>query len=93
MTLADLRERGVNLVIGHPTLIPSGALSGPHAGLHARWARDMLGYSQEPLGWVRLVGMPVPGGELLLWYLTPTPALDAVIRAHGWDEATLDAGD
>jgi len=89
VTLADLRQRGVHLIIGHPTLVPPGAFADPRISVYGQWVRDILGYSREPLGRVQLVGMPLPRGDLLMWYLTPSPAIDAVIREHGWGTATI----
>jgi arabinofuranosyltransferase len=90
VTLAELRRRNVNLVIGHPTLVPRGTLADPRVAVYAQWVRDVLGYSREPVGSVRLVGMPLPRGDLLIWYLTPSPEIDAAIRAHDWGTASIE---
>ena len=42
------------------------------------------------IGFTTLVALPVTADSaLLLWYLTPAPALDARIRERGWETATL----
>lgn len=95
--LAYLRERGVNLVMGHPTLVPLDLFA--MAGNDPQWRR-MAGewvyrtapLNPEPIGRVRLVLLPVrPGQGLLAWYLTPTPALDAAIVGGGWPVWDFDA--
>jgi arabinofuranosyltransferase len=89
-SLTYLRERGVNFVIGHPTLVPLDVFA--VAGNDPKWwqmADDWVyrttPLNPGPIGPVRLVLVPVrPGQGLLAWYLTPTPALDAAIVRGGW---------
>lgn len=89
-SLPYLRERGVNFIIGHPSLVPLDVFA--VAGNDPQWRRmaDDWVYrttplNPEPIGAVRLVLLPVrPGQGLLMWYLTPTPALDAAIVGGGW---------
>jgi arabinofuranosyltransferase len=97
-SLPYLRERGVNFVIGHPTLVPLDLFA--VAGNDPQW-RQMAGdwvtrtapLNREPIGHVRLVLLPVrPGQGLLAWYLTPTPALDAAIVGGGWPVWDFDTG-
>jgi hypothetical protein len=97
-SLAYLRERGVNFVIGHPTLVPLDLFAA--AGNDPRWlgmANDWVDrtapLNQGPIGRVTLVLLPVrPGQGLLMWYLTPAPALSTAIVAGGWPTWTFDAG-
>jgi hypothetical protein len=92
-TLAQLRQRGVNLVIGHPTLVARGQLSDPrYADNDARWVRNILSFEPSPIGRATLLALPLEyrAESLLIWYLTPTPALDALIRERGWETATVD---
>ena len=97
-SLAYLRERGVNLVMGHPTLVPLDlfAMAGndPQWRSMAReWAYRTAPLNPEPIGRVRLVLLPVrPGQGLVAWYLTPSPALDGAIVGGGWPVWEFDAG-
>ena len=92
VTLADLRSRGTNFVIGHPTVLRLGVLDDPRAlPLVAQWVRDTISFGREPIGYVELVAMPLPsGGSLLLWYLTRSAAIDSVIAARRWETVQLD---
>ena len=93
-TLSYLRRRGVNFVIGHPTVVRPGALLQPQMrGALRAWAAGAISFNREPTGPVTLVSLPVDSeASLLLWYLTPTPELDAVISARGWETLTLAGG-
>jgi hypothetical protein len=86
-SLSYLKARGVNLVIGHPQLIPRGHLTGGQdpRWLH-RWITLVLSNNQEPIGRATVVAMPVDAKEaLLMWYLTPSAAIDRVIAVHEWE--------
>jgi arabinofuranosyltransferase len=87
VSLAVLRRRGANFIIGHPLVIGRGLLGDPRfEPQHVEWARDNLGFEPGPLGQATLVAMPLSrGGALLMWYLTPTPELDVVVRREGWE--------
>jgi hypothetical protein len=97
-SLAYLRERGVNFVIGHPTLVPLDlfAVAGNDPQwlqMAGDWVTRTAPLNPEPIGHVRLVLLPVrPGQGLLAWYLTPTPALDAAIVGGGWPVWDFDTG-
>ena len=92
VTLADLRSRQVNFVIGHPTILRRGVLAEPQAApFNAQWVRDTISFGREPIGPVELVAMPLEtGGSLLLWYLTPSAAIDSVIASRSWERVQLD---
>jgi arabinofuranosyltransferase len=94
ITLDELRRRGVHFVVNHPTLLRRGVLAQPAAdSLNAQWVRDSISFHRAPIGFVTLVAMPLDTtSALLLWYLTPTPAIDARIEARGWEKVTLFAG-
>jgi hypothetical protein len=50
----------------------------------------MIAFDPAPVGRVQLVGIPLPNGtRLLAWYLTPSPAIDAVAVARGWERSEL----
>jgi hypothetical protein len=77
----------VNFVIGSPILIARGALT---ASLNGRlphdWLRLWLGFAARLVPRVVVVGAPLDSERaLLLWYLTPTPAITEAIRAAGWE--------
>jgi len=82
-----LVSRKVNFVIGSPDVIPPGALTGMlDSRLPRVWLRRMLGFAARPVH--RLVAVAVPLDDaraLLLWYLTPTPAITQAIHAAGWE--------
>jgi hypothetical protein len=86
-TLEQLRQRGVNLVVGHPTLEGRGVIGDPRlTAAGAQWVRDALSFGPVSVQQATLVGMPLRHrpGVLRMWYLTPSPAIDAVIAANGW---------
>lgn len=85
-----LRRRGVNFIIGNPTLLPLDLFDNPAAtavrdnGV-GPWVSSTLQFDREPVHEATLVLLPVrPGVGLVLWYLTPTSALDEVILARRW---------
>ena len=81
-----LRERGVNFVIGNPTLVPLDVLDRRNArNLLEQWLSNAVEFDPEPVSNATFVVLPLrPGVGLLLWYLTPTPSLDALIAANHW---------
>jgi arabinofuranosyltransferase len=89
--IAELRRRGVHLVIGSPMLMHRGMLARPEAQAGLReWARRQLGFSHESFGTVQLLAIPMwDDFGLLMWYMTRTDALDALIRERGWETGTL----
>lgn len=91
-TYEDLVSRHVTFVIGRPTVIPRGWLSGHrmHADI-AMWLQTILGLAERP-SYARVVAAPLDDRyALLLWYLTPSDAVDARIRAAGWEMRELGA--
>lgn len=90
-TLSTLRHRGVNLVLGDPTVASRGWLSDP---AHARdawgFVASTMGFAGAPVPEARVVGIPVGGSaSLLAWVLSSTPALDARIRERGWEDVRI----
>jgi hypothetical protein len=81
----------VNFVLGHPTLVPIGALSGRSDERRLQgWLRGCTGFDPAPPGQARVVALPVDQQyAVLLWELTPTPALDRRIRERGWATAEV----
>lgn len=88
--LSYLRERGVNFVIGHPTVVPLDLFASVGNDprwydLACDWVRRTLPLDPAPVGEVILVLVPVrPGEGLVTWYLMRTARLDATIAAGGW---------
>jgi arabinofuranosyltransferase len=84
-TLDHLIERGVTLVISHPTEPPREA--GPVCTTDLILPRYAAGAPRGlafPPG-MTAVEIPVnPGLRILAWYLTPNPRVDEAIRAKGW---------
>ncbi|MEO0108938.1 MAG: hypothetical protein ABIK62_07210, partial [candidate division WOR-3 bacterium] len=85
--ISYLIEQRVNLVIGHPTLAWRGLLASPQARRYIEsWFPIAVPYGQEPFVNPVMVLMPVTRERgLLMWYLTPSPELDQVIRQNGWE--------
>ena len=90
-TLSYLRAQGVNLIIGHPQIVKQGQLSkAQDARALGRWLMNLVRYNREPLGEATVVAMPLDRGEaLLMWYLTPSPAIDRAIERQGWESAVV----
>jgi hypothetical protein len=86
-TLSYLKERGVHLVIGHPTVVDPADFTHPRWDVSlARWTREIaIGFNREDIGVATLVAMPLEEGRsLMMWNLTPSPALDEAIEERGW---------
>jgi arabinofuranosyltransferase len=96
-TVAYLRARGVNLVIGHPTLVPRSRARPAYAA-DDRHLRQMFVFRPlpDPESLPRdacVVEIPVGADDALLAiYLTPHPAVEDRIRAAGWRVVPLAAG-
>jgi arabinofuranosyltransferase len=91
IAVAEMRRRGVHFVIAHPTFVRRGVLAHPGAAaFNEQWVRDAVSFDRERIGFTTLVAMPVTADKaLLLWYLTPTPQLDARLRERGWETTRL----
>jgi hypothetical protein len=90
-TVEQLRQRGVNLIVAHPTIEGRGVVADPrHAAASTQWVRDALKGPQDA-NFATVVGMPLRHrpGVLRLWYLTPSAAIDSVIAANGWEKTTV----
>lgn len=89
-TYAYLVEQHVTFVIGSPMLVERGALARrsemPNV---SHWLDAVLGgWTSAPAGVVDVVAAPVDDErELLMWYLTPDPAVTA--KLAGWDQLRL----
>ncbi|MBD3337095.1 MAG: hypothetical protein GF355_16390 [Candidatus Eisenbacteria bacterium] len=93
--LSYLRSRGVNLVIDHPTTIPRGGLDNEQVrGYALRWFRRIVASpwssGESPGSEVTLVAMPINEAEsLLMWYLIPSPDIQAVMSRNDWETLSL----
>jgi arabinofuranosyltransferase len=83
-----LQQRGVNLVIAHPTLISRERFHGQDGSVFFKdWLRRCLPFNREPITRATLVGIPMPGSQCLLaWYLTPSVEVDRAMRAGAWEQ-------
>ncbi len=89
-TYAYLVEQRVTFVIGSPMLVERGALARQSAMPNvSHWLDNVLGgWTSPPAGVVDVVAAPVDDErELLMWYLTPDPAVTA--KLAGWDRLRL----
>jgi hypothetical protein len=90
-TLAYLKERLVNLIVGDPTLL-RGSIQDPRLADQLQiWARHVaIAHNREPIGEITLVAMPLPSGEsLLMWYLTPSDQINQAISQYRWPTARI----
>ncbi len=93
-TLSHLRDQGVNFVIGHPRIVKQGQLSNATdaRGL-GRWLMNVVRFNRERIDQAVVVAMPLDKGEaLLMWYLTPSPAIDKVIADRRWEIVEITVG-
>lgn len=95
-TLSYLREQGVNFVIGHPVLIRRGSLSDENisASLSAWVSNKAICFNTEYVTNATVVAMPVNDKvAMLMWYLTSSSSLDALMQRSGWESRVFDAKD
>jgi hypothetical protein len=90
-TYEYLVERKVTFVIGSPTVIEAHSLARDGLTPYVQgWLGSLLGASPLTVPTLVVVGTPVAGGgEMLMWYLTPSPEITARIRAAGWEITEL----
>jgi len=86
-TLSYLKERGVHLVLGHPTLVDRGLVSHPASTRTCQeLVHRMLFMNREPIGEATVVAMPVEErSALVMWYLTAHPMVDDLIQRRRWE--------
>jgi len=82
--LSYLRERRVNIAISHPTLVP---LASP------TFVAPFLPRPEgEPLPDAPLIEIPIDAeSKLIVWYLTPSAKVDAVIARRHWKVSRVEA--
>jgi hypothetical protein len=87
-TVAYLRSQGVNLVLGHPTLVPLSARPTAYAATDTWCRRMFLRAMPDPQSLppdARMIEIPFDRDEVLLAiYLQPHPAVDAAVARLGW---------
>ncbi len=90
-TVSYLRERGANLVIGHPAMAQRGMLSDPQAGHLWRGVVDnMVFMNEEEIGEAAVVSMPIDDEYgLVMWYLTPHPRVEQLVRSGAWESTRV----
>jgi hypothetical protein len=89
--LSYLRKRGVNLIVGHPTLVPSRLLSDARAAVPlSKWVRTHINVDSEPTKQITCVTMPMDGDMVLLMiYFVRDAQLDALIDQGRWAHITI----
>jgi len=89
--LAYLREKRVNLVLGHPTPVELGTLGQARdLSSYASWIMNCADLTDGGFDGPVLVVMPfAPGAGLLMWYLAPTPRIDSAMARNGWETRML----
>jgi hypothetical protein len=91
--LAYLVERGVNLVLGHPTLVrPSSAERTAYTWDELFGLAMVSDPTPDPLpAQATVLEIPLdPTRAFLALYLVPHPAVDAAIAAGGWRSLPID---
>lgn len=86
-----LAREEVNLVLDQPTPVPRGLIKDPRVAQNlARWVRNCARFDTAPDSAATVVAMPLNNrSALIMWYLSPTPGIDRVIREHDWDVVTI----
>jgi hypothetical protein len=88
--LSYLLEQHVTFVIGSPTLIPRDKLHQMPPRALSLWLAANFTKQPPMPDAVTVVAAPIDASQsLLLWYLTPNPLVDALIRAAGWETREL----
>lgn len=92
-TLGQLEARDVHLVVGHPVLAPEGWFAKPagatDAALRAAVEGMVVGHDR-PIEGVSVVYAPIDGESgLVLWYLTPHPAIETQVASGRWWQRRL----
>ncbi|MBM4035442.1 MAG: hypothetical protein FJ291_27185 [Planctomycetes bacterium] len=85
--IAHVLERGVNLIVGHPTMKPRSASSPPHYALRdfkeKWWFR--LGGPDELLAGASVLEIPVDDSwAVVALYVKQHPAIEAAAARHSW---------
>ncbi len=92
-TLDLLRRRRAHLVVGHPQPVRDDLFANPDpraAALLRQALRAMVVGHEGPTGQATALAMPLDKGVgLLMWYLTPHPAIDALVASGRWTSRPL----
>ena len=85
-SLAQLHDRKVTFVLGHPTLVRRRTLANPRNVPSLRgFVRDAVRFETAPIDQVTLVEIPVDDHRAVIaWYLTPTVAVDRALQRRRW---------
>lgn len=86
-----LRTRGVNLIIGHPTVVPRGMLE---SQVDLRYWYEIISQmaflDTEYIGNAQLVSMPIDANRsLIMWYFKPHPTIDAKLATREWEQRSV----
>ncbi len=83
--LAYLTRQHVSFVVAATQLVPPGSLPTLTEDYLVSWITDSFATRVTLNGPIDVVAVPLEhGADLLLWYLTPTAAIDARLAALGW---------
>lgn len=86
-----LVERKVTFVLGTPQILARGALAAARRAPRW-WPASFLGAANRPVPGLVMVAVPLDDRrELVMWYLTPSDAITARIRAAGWAMRRFDS--
>jgi hypothetical protein len=89
--LSYLIERRVSFVIAAAQLVPHGSLPSLTRAYLVAWITESFATPVSLTGPFDVVAVPLDhGADLLLWYLTPTPAIDARLAELGWARRRID---
>lgn len=89
-----LQDQGVNLIIGHPTLVPLNLFTIQNAtAFIGRWIKMAVSFESHIPDKIHLLVLPLKKDVgLLTWYLVPSNRIDALITKNGWPAITVDVG-
>lgn len=88
--LSYLLEQRVSFVVAAGQLVPPGALPTVTRDYLVAWITESFATPVTLTGPIDVVAVPLDhGADLLLWYLTPTPAIDAQLARLGWARRRL----
>jgi len=92
--LSYLVAQRVSFVVAAAQLVPPGSLPTISRDYLTAWIADSFATPVALHGPIEVIAVPLDhGADLLLWYLTPTPAIDArlaELAKLGWSRRRLD---
>lgn len=87
-----LTQHRVSFVVAAAQLVPPGSLATLTRSYLVAWITESFATPVSLTGPIDVVAVPLDhGADLLLWYMTPTPAIDARLAELGWMRRRLGA--